>query len=175
MKLQSKFLHFHSWKCISKCRQENDGHLVSASMCWLVWMCGFCFLKVSWRFWDNVLQHLLNFCINPFCAEFILLNIKSYLHIQSFLNMEMAWVDNTQRSRQNGGHFVDASFRCIFLNENDCILIEFLLKFIAKGPIDNTSELVEVMAWHQTGNQPLPQPMMTKYTDAYVRHLSSVS
>ena len=29
----SKFIHFHSRKCISKCRLENGGHVVSASMC----------------------------------------------------------------------------------------------------------------------------------------------
>ena len=28
-----KFIHFHSRKCIWKCHLENDGHLVSASMC----------------------------------------------------------------------------------------------------------------------------------------------
>ena len=32
MKSQSKFKHFHSRKCIWKCRLENGGHLVSASM-----------------------------------------------------------------------------------------------------------------------------------------------
>ena len=28
----SKFIHFHSRKCISKCRLENGGHIVSALM-----------------------------------------------------------------------------------------------------------------------------------------------
>ena len=34
MKFQSIFIHFHSRKSISKCRLENGGHFVSASMCW---------------------------------------------------------------------------------------------------------------------------------------------
>ena len=34
MKSQSKFKHFHSWKCIWKCRLGNGGHFVSASMCY---------------------------------------------------------------------------------------------------------------------------------------------
>ena len=34
MKFESKFINFHLRKCISKCRLENGGHLVSASMCW---------------------------------------------------------------------------------------------------------------------------------------------
>ena len=29
----AKFMHFHSRKCIWKCRLENGSHLVSASMC----------------------------------------------------------------------------------------------------------------------------------------------
>ena len=30
----SKFIHFHSRKCIWKCRLENGSHFVSGSMCW---------------------------------------------------------------------------------------------------------------------------------------------
>ena len=30
----SEILTFHSRNCISKCRQENRGHLIPASMCW---------------------------------------------------------------------------------------------------------------------------------------------
>ena len=33
MKSLSKFIHFHSRKCVWKCRLENGGHIVSASMC----------------------------------------------------------------------------------------------------------------------------------------------
>ena len=31
----------------------------------------------------------------------------------------------------------DDIFRCIFMNENFCILIKSSLKFVPKGPIDN--------------------------------------
>ena len=34
MKSQSKFIHFHSTRCIWKCHLRNSGHFVSASMCW---------------------------------------------------------------------------------------------------------------------------------------------
>ena len=44
------------------------------------------------------------------------------------------------------------------------------LKFIAKGPIDNKSALVQVMAWRRTGDKPLPKAMMIQFTDAYMRH-----
>ena len=38
------------------------------------------------------------------------------------------------------------------------------------SPIDNKPELVQVMAWHQTGDKPLPEPMLIKLIDAYMRH-----
>ena len=50
--------------------------------------------------------------------------------------------DNTLRPRQNGRHFTDAIFKCIFFNENVWILNEISLKFVPKGPIDNIPALV---------------------------------
>ena len=37
-------------------------------------------------------------------------------------------------------------------------------------PIDNKSALVQVMAWRWSGDKPLPEPRMTQFTDAYMRH-----
>ena len=39
------------------------------------------------------------------------------------------------------------------------------LKFVLKGPIDDKSALVQMMAWHQIGDKPLPEPMLTQFTD----------
>ena len=39
-----------------------------------------------------------------------------------------------------------------------CILIQISLKFVPKSPIDNKPALIQVMAWHQAGNKPLPEP-----------------
>ena len=43
---------------------------------------------------------------------------------------------NTLRPEQNGCYFADDIFICIFLNENFHILMQILLKFLSKGPID---------------------------------------
>ena len=67
-------------------------------------------------------------------------------------------------------NLADDLFKCIFLNENDRIPIQILLKFVPRTPIDNTPVLVQVMAWRQTGDMPLPEPMMTQFIDAYMRH-----
>ena len=50
------------------------------------------------------------------------------------------------------------------------ITITISLKFIPKGPIDYKSALVQVVAWHRTGEKPLPESMLTQFTDAYIRH-----
>ena len=50
------------------------------------------------------------------------------------------------------------------------VLIPILLKFVPKGPMDNLSALVEVMAWRWTGDKPLPELMLTQFTDAYMLH-----
>ena len=64
----------------------------------------------------------------------------------------------------------DDNFKCIFLNENDRIPIQISLKFVPRSSIDNKPALVQVMARHQTGNKPLPEPMWTQFTDSYMRH-----
>ena len=45
---------------------------------------------------------------------------------------------NSSPPGENGRHFADNIFRCIFVNENFCILIKISLKFVPKGPIDKT-------------------------------------
>ena len=55
-------------------------------------------------------------------------------------------------------NFADNIFKFIFLIEKFCILIQISLKFVPKGPNDNKWALVQVMAWRQIGNKPLPDP-----------------
>ena len=38
--------------------------------------------------------------------------------------------------------------------------IKISLNFVPKGPIDNKSALVHIIAWCQVGNKPLSEPMM---------------
>ena len=47
---------------------------------------------------------------------------------------------------QNGCHFADDIFRCIFVNEKFCILIKISLKLLPKGAIDNNPPLVKTIA-----------------------------
>ena len=67
---------------------------------------------------------------------------------------------NTLRPRQNGRRFADNTIKRIFLNENVRISIKISLKFVPKGPINNNPALVQIMAWHRSGDKPLSEPMM---------------
>ena len=44
------------------------------------------------------------------------------------------------------------------------------LMFVPKGPNDNSSALVQVMACRLFGAKPLPETMLIQFTDAYMRH-----
>ena len=86
------------------------------------------------------------------------ISFTSELHLQCY----------TRRPRQNGRRFPDNIFKCIFLNENTWISIKISLKFVPKGPINNISALVEIMAWRRISYKPLSEPMMTQFNEAYL-------
>ena len=67
---------------------------------------------------------------------------------------------DTLRPRQNGRHFADEMFKCIFVNENVWIPIEISLKFVPKGSINNNPALFQIMAWRRPGDKPLSETMM---------------
>ena len=62
----------------------------------------------------------------------------------------------------------DDIFKWIFLNENYRIQISLI--FVVRSPTDNRPALVQVMDWRRTGDKPLPDPKMTQFIDAYMRH-----
>ena len=61
-------------------------------------------------------------------------------------------------------YVADRMFQWIFMNAT-----------LGEGPIDNKSWLIQEMAWRRMGNKPLPEPIMTRFTDAYLRHSYSLS
>ena len=69
--------------------------------------------------------------------------------IASSANISQNWCCSTQ----NGCHFPDIMFKCIFLNENVWISIKISLMCVSKGPINNIPALVQIMALHRPDNQ----------------------
>ena len=110
----------------------------------------------------------LGLCIDHNSPSLVRLHMTELLAINGLFTDIYRWLNSSPG--QNGCHFTDNIFRCIFVNENFCFLIKSSIKFVPKGPIDNNPTLVLRMAWRQTGNKPLSQPMLTRFTDAYMRH-----
>ena len=67
---------------------------------------------------------------------------------------------NTLMSRQNGPHFADAILKCISLNENAWISLNISLAFVPKVRVNNTSALVQIIAWGRLCDKPLSEPML---------------
>ena len=78
----------------------------------------------------------------------------------SLLPMAPSHYLNTLRQRQNGHHFADDIFKCIFLNENTWISLRISLKFVPDVPVNNIPALIQIMAWPRSGDKPLSGTMM---------------
>ena len=73
---------------------------------------------------------------------------------------ELSALCNTLRPRQNGRHFADYTFKCIFLNKDVCISIKILLPYLPTGPISNILALGQIIAWRRPGDKQLSELMM---------------
>ena len=65
----------------------------------------------------------------------------------NFCGSATTFLLNSSPRGQNGRHFADVNFRCIFVNEKFCILITI-------------PALVQIMAWRRPGDKPLSEPTM---------------
>ena len=99
---------------------------------------------------------------------------SSYINI-SWQHDLYSIIINTMRQRQNGGHFADDIFKCIFFNENIQISITISLKFVPKGSLNNIPPLVQIMAWHWPGAKPLSEPMICVTRPHWVNGKKQVS
>ena len=93
---------------------------------------------------------------NTFDEKSSLVQVLAWHHLRQ---QAIAWA-NVKTLRQNGCHFRDIIFKCIFLNEYMFILMKISLIFVPKGPINNILALVQIMAWCQPGDKPLSESLM---------------
>ena len=78
------------------------------------------------------------------------------------IGMTSLMLFNTLRPRQNGCHFADDTFKCIFFTESIRIWIKISLKFVLRVPINNILALVSLMAGRRPGDKLLFEPMMVR-------------
>ena len=72
----------------------------------------------------------------------------------------------TLRPWRNARYFADDIFKHIFLNEEVQNFIKISLKFVPKFQIGTKPTSVLIMAWCQTREKPLSEPMMVYLTEA---------
>ena len=131
----------------------------------------------KWLVTCLVPSHYLNKCCN-----IVIGNTTNKLQRNLYRNSIFHWTKCSSNCRlQSGGHFVSA-LMCyqaeaegngghlthgdvIFSNENCCILIHILPKFVRNGPIWKKSHY-----W-----LPIPEPVLIKTSDAIWRHWVAMS
>ena len=123
--------------------------------------------KQNFHLWQNW-GHFFSGGLWDNGAQCLWLGQKGVIH--NILNYDLV---NTMGPRQNGRHFTDNIFKCIFLNENVWIFINISLKFVPLCQIHNIPALVQIMAWRQPGNKQLSEPMMVWFAEAYMHHWAS--
>ena len=80
-----------------------------------------------------------------------------------FLLLSLRLTNLEKKFREkNCRHFTDGSFKCVLLNENLWISIDFSLKFVPKGRIYNNSALVRIRAWRRPDNKPLSETVVVR-------------
>ena len=128
--------------------------------------------KLAWPLFKGNRLAIL-YLFPPINISVILIQWRFQLFLLSFILCVY-----TLRPRQNGRHFPDGFFKCIFLNENIWISMKISLKFL----INNIPSLVQIMAWRRPGDKPLSKPMMVSLPthicviiDAHIRHSASIS
>ena len=108
------------------------------------------------RVWSNGLTRLQTLIVMSSCIHG--LTLWESLWVTEDGDIVLA---NILRPRQNGQQSAVDSFNCIFLTENCCVLVKISLIFVPKGPVDNNLALVQIMAWLQTDDQPLSEPIIS--------------
>ena len=100
------------------------------------------------------------------------LNASGMLHLY-YIDTHTSWIWNltwlTHLPLDKMTTILQTTFSSAF-SWNIRILIQFSPKFVPKCPIDNKSALVQVMACRPSGAKPLPEPMLTQFTYAYMWH-----
>ena len=72
-----------------------------------------------------------------------------------------------QQPEQNGCHFADIIFNCIFLNESHCILVKFFTEFYSWEFSWQLVSIASVNGLAPNRHQALSEPMMTQFTSFF--------
>ena len=81
-----------------------------------------------------------------------ILSFLCFFHLL-FINFTKDWIRRTWAKWRD-------IFKCIVMNVKFCIFIQISLKFVPEDPTIMQHCFDHEMAWHRTGDKPLPEPML---------------
>ena len=118
----------------------------------------------------EILRYGLCLCFVVFCCCLVLIHLPIYCTVVIMKWFQCHWRTikedqyvsciNRLRPKQNGCHFSDSIFKCIFLNKKVSVSLKISLKFVPKGSINYILALVQIIAWCHSCNKPLCETMM---------------
>ena len=106
-----------------------------------------------WEWVSNFIAHRFNGCNQLFMPGFKLI---------MFIKMGLG-----DSSDQNGQHLADDILKCIFFRQKSYTFIPISLQFVPERRIDDTSALINALAWCRRGNKPLPETIDPVYWRIY--------
>ena len=126
--------------------------------------------------WFGISQHLSHDQADSYHNVDLTLTVVPLQSYYAIYILHVLQPSNILRPRQNGHHFPDSIFKCIFLKESIFISIQISLKFVPTGPINNIPVLIQIMAWCSPGDKPLSEPVMVSLLMyIYMHHSASMS
>ena len=102
---------------------------------------------------------------SPFLGALIKSQLKACWH---FGNLR------TLRLRKSSRHLANRIFKCILFEEQNLFCFKIYVSLFIKNQIDTKSAMVQVMACWRDGDKLLPEPMLTKMSDAIWRDYATV-
>ena len=147
--------HERNWNEMKACRRNNNLDIRYAVRAVPMFLC--C-TRVYWYSRSN--SKLCSLICSVGTYVYIYLLVHAYIHMNTHPYIhKYAYTQVTYRDMytyymwcgssgtitlmmgQNGGHFADNIFKCIFLNM--CLLIQISVKFVSNGSINNSAALVQ--------------------------------
>ena len=106
-------------------------------------------------YWPWKYHFLCTYHIGP--GQLRNVHSKIYVNYQEISNQTSGpfiYLLDTLRPRRSDRHFVDDTFKCIFLNDKIWFYIKLSLNLV--------QALVQIMAWRRPSDKPLSEPMMVR-------------
>ena len=131
-------------------KHKSCSNISIISLNWNDKVTGTCGLNSSWR---RTMGEAYLSCIlhNQYCGSgrTVIWVCKTSMHAYQRIEAEIKWPPFSRRH-----------FQMHFLEWKVWISIKISVKFVPEVRINNIPALVQIMAWHRTGDKPLSEPRM---------------